>query len=138
MKCYILIFLASALIPLMACGGPAIPDYSITDDGVDSVNVSIMDGNLQMEIYCSRGIGTCLLTFDKPVELDSLNLVLLYEDERAYETCENLEVSTGRSGEERIFLISPGELHLEPGGLSFPLSDRLEDIQVNWIDFYRS
>ncbi len=131
-------FLLPLCMFLAACGSTAVPDYTVSSDRVDSMEVSIDGRVLTVRVYSAFGIGSSLVEFDGPVEADSLVLELLYSEDRPYRICESLEIVSGRVDAGRLFLLEEQPMELLDGTLRLSLPEYISELCMTWIDFFRS
>ncbi len=68
---------------------------------MDSLEVCQEEDLLHLKIFCSSGIGNCLLEFSEQIYTNEILIQLYYIEGRSYVHCEYLEVTVSRSDQEK-------------------------------------
>lgn len=121
-----------------SCRSSTNPDFQMEQDRVDSLEVGLEEDLLHLRIFCSGGIGSCLIKFPEPILANEILIELYYVDDRSYAQCEHLEVTASREDQDKKYFIGSDRLDSMDEGLVIPSGIELDEIYVHWIDFYRS
>ena len=85
---------------LLVSSDPGLPDYTVSTNRLDSIDVTLRDNYLELRVYCSGGIGRTMIEFSQPLFMDSLFLELYYDSKRVYGVCECLTIQVRQPGGE--------------------------------------
>lgn len=133
--------LAAVLIILpavTACGRASLPDYGESLSRVDSLDISLGERLLEVRIFCSFGIGSCGLVFNEPLAADSVQLHLLYREGSDFSVCEGLWIVSVDADGDRDTLVENRRQRLDGGVLTRRLDGPVIELEMSWVDFYRS
>ena len=129
----------TGLLILVLCCSTALSWEIVDRDRVEGISVERQgDGRLDVTVECPTGIGSVELSFEEPVDVDSLRLVLIYGPGEPYRFCESLCFMY--SGDQDDVLMAENHSMVEmgeDGSVTIPVSGSFRGLRTGWIDFYR-